>query len=95
MGNKINVLHVGLQDKSLLHTHYYCMLKNLNFVAHKIVFLLSRGRVVVIVTRLWDRRFVVRISAGARDLFLLHNIHTVSEVQLASYSIGMGAISCG
>ena len=53
------------------------------FIAHKIVFLLSRGRVVVIVTRLWDRGFVVRISAGARDLFLLHNIHTVSEVQLA------------
>jgi hypothetical protein len=85
MGNKINVLHAGLQDNSLLHTHNYFRFKTLNFIAHKIVFLLSRDRVVLIVTRLWDRRFVVRILAGVRDLFLLYNIHTLSEVQLAYY----------
>jgi len=85
MGNKINVLHAGLQDNSLLHAQIYCRFKTLNFIAHKIVFLLSQDSVVFIVTRLLDRRFVIRISAGARDLLLLRNIHTVSEVKLAYY----------
>ena len=85
MGNKINVLHVGFQDNSLLHMHIYCRLKTTKFIAHKIVFMLSRARVVFIVSRLRDRRLVIRISAGARNLFLLHNIHIVSEVQLACY----------
>jgi hypothetical protein len=66
-----------------VYIHTFTVRLRLNFIAHKIVFLLSRDREVVTITRLWDRRFVVRISTGARDLFLLHNIHTVSEVQLA------------
>lgn len=40
--------------------------------------------------RLQDGQYAVRVPAQTRDVTLLQNVHTGSEVQPASYSMGTG-----
>jgi len=55
----------------------------------------SRRSAVGIVTRLCACRSVLRIPVGEKDLSLLQNVHTGSEVQPASYSVDTGILYRG